>query len=64
MEKVQQGKSATRNECNTKKVQHEVTREKVQREKRETHKKVQHEQGTTRQKCNLKRVPYKKVQHG
>ena len=33
MEKVQQGKSATRNECNTKKVQHEVTREKMQREK-------------------------------
>ena len=64
MKKLQHGKSATRNEYNTKKVQHEVTREKVQREKSETHKKVQYEQGTTRQKCNLKRVPYKKVQHG
>ena len=47
MKKVQHGKSATRNECITKQVQHE---------KSVTHKKVQHERGTTRKKCNLKRV--------
>ena len=49
MEKVQQGKSATRNECNTKKVQHEVTREKVQREKSETHNmnRVQYDKSAT-----------------
>ena len=47
-----------------KKVQHEVTREKVQHEKYAAHKKVQYELGTTRKKYNLKRVPYEKVQHG
>ena len=45
-------------------MQHEATREKVQHEKSATYKKVQHEQGTTPKKCNLKRVPYEKVQHG
>ena len=44
---MQHGKSATRNECITKQVQHE---------KSVTHKKVQHETVTTRKKCNLKRV--------
>ena len=45
-------------------MQHEATREKVQHEKSATYKKVQHEQGTTPKECNLKRVPYEKVQHG
>ena len=69
MKNVQCGKSATRNECNTKKcnmmwMQHGATREKVQQEKGATHKKVQHEHGMTQKKCNLKRVQYEKVQHG
>ena len=57
MKKVQHGESAARNECNTKKVQHEALREKVQHENSATHKKVQHEKGTIRKKCILKRVP-------
>ena len=52
---MQHGKSATRNECSTKQVQHE---------KSVTHKKVQRKRGTTRKKCNLKRVQYEKVQLG
>ena len=35
---MQHGESATRNECNTKKVQHEAIREKVQHEKSATQK--------------------------
>ena len=55
LERVQYQKSATRNECSTKQVQHE---------KSITHKKVQHKRGTTWKKCILKRVQYEKVQLG
>ena len=46
-----------------KSVQHEATQEKVQHENSATHKKVNHEQGTTQKNCNLKSLPYEKMQH-
>ena len=45
---------------NTNRVQHEAIRAKVQHESSATHKNVQHENGTTRTKCNTKRVQHEK----
>ena len=62
---MQHGKSVARTECNTKIVQHEATREKVQREKSTTRKKcdmkrVQHGKRITLKKCNTKSVKHEK----
>ena len=48
-EKLQPKKSATRNEFNMNRVQHETTRENVQ-----------HEKCTTQKMCNLKRMQHEK----